>query len=178
MSFRPILQADTLIGPRSTAAPVSSLDGKTLMIYFSASWCPPCRGFTPQLVEYYSHLSKDKAEILFVSMDKDEAAFQAYFHKMPWLALPFSCRAQQSALASRFQVSGIPCLVILDKNGGLITKNGRNVVPADPRAEGFPYTAETAEVLAGKTAGGQIFQYIRFAFVLLVMYLLVNRFLF
>jgi thiol-disulfide isomerase/thioredoxin len=30
----------------------SVLAGKTIGIYFSAHWCPPCRGFTPKLVEF------------------------------------------------------------------------------------------------------------------------------
>jgi thiol-disulfide isomerase/thioredoxin len=38
----------------STGKSVSSdvLDGKIVGIYFSAQWCPPCRHFTPSLVEF------------------------------------------------------------------------------------------------------------------------------
>ena len=28
------------------------LAGKTIGVYFSAHWCPPCRGFTPKLVDF------------------------------------------------------------------------------------------------------------------------------
>ena len=28
--------------------------GKTVGIYFSAHWCPPCRGFTPVLTEFFN----------------------------------------------------------------------------------------------------------------------------
>ena len=31
------------------------LSGKSAVaIYFSAHWCPPCRGFTPELAKMYS----------------------------------------------------------------------------------------------------------------------------
>ena len=60
-------------------------------IYFSAHWCPPCRGFTPQLVEFYKKFNKDKKrfEIVFVSNDKDEESWKEYFSEMPWLAIPY-----------------------------------------------------------------------------------------
>ena len=67
--------------------------GKTVGIYFSAHWCPPCRGFTPQLAEFYLRNSKDKNfEVIFVSSDRDEKSFQEYYHEMPWLALEFNQR--------------------------------------------------------------------------------------
>ncbi len=30
----------------------ASLKGKTVGLYFSAHWCPPCRAFTPSLVKF------------------------------------------------------------------------------------------------------------------------------
>jgi nucleoredoxin len=67
--------------------------GKTVGIYFSAHWCPPCRGFTPQLAEFYLRNSKNKnLEIIFVSSDRDETSFQEYYNEMPWLALAFEHR--------------------------------------------------------------------------------------
>ena len=33
---------------------LQAMAGKqALALYFSAHWCPPCRGFTPQLAEWY-----------------------------------------------------------------------------------------------------------------------------
>lgn len=78
--------------------PISSLDkdGSVIGLYFSAHWCPPCRGFTPKLAEWYTNLTsgtlKDKLEIVFVSSDRDEDSFDEYFDSMPWLALPYSER--------------------------------------------------------------------------------------
>lgn len=48
--------------------PYTSLAGKTVFLYFSASWCPSCKGFTPQLMEFYENHAKDKNfEVIWVS---------------------------------------------------------------------------------------------------------------
>ena len=71
-------------------------DGKVIGVYFSAHWCPPCRGFTPKLAKWYTDLKqgelKDKFDIVFVSSDKDQKSFDDYFNEMPWLALPYDQR--------------------------------------------------------------------------------------
>lgn len=75
-------------------------EGKTVGLYFSAHWCPPCRGFTPKLAEFYKKHHEDKNfEIVFVSSDKNEAEFKEYFNEMPWLALPFSERSRKVRIA-------------------------------------------------------------------------------
>ena len=76
--------------------PVSSLDGegKVIGLYFSANWCSPCRAFTPNLVKWYTELKNGplsaKFDIVYLSWDREEEAFDEYFDKMPWLALPFN----------------------------------------------------------------------------------------
>ena len=66
----------------------SALKGKRVLFYFSAHWCPPCRGFTPVLAEWYKKFAADNdVEIIFVSSDRDQAGFDGYYGEMPWKAL-------------------------------------------------------------------------------------------
>lgn len=71
-------------------------EGKVLGIYFSAHWCPPCRGFTPKLATWYENVTgnalKGKFEIVFLSSDRNEEAFDEYRKEMPWMSLPYSER--------------------------------------------------------------------------------------
>ena len=43
---------------RKKKASVDALADKTIGIYFSAHWCPPCRAFTPVLVEFHNEMSR------------------------------------------------------------------------------------------------------------------------
>ena len=158
----------TLLGPRlltkqgTTESTDKLLQGKQLVaLYFSASWCPPCKAFTPKLVEFYNNCrpaavaaSSKKGhskqpetttaglEIVFVSSDKNATEFQAYYSKMPWLALPHNDEASapyRSQLAAGLRIQGIPALIVLDvATGLLVTNDARSDVSGRPSSSTPP----------------------------------------
>merc|ERR1712146_630671 len=97
-------------------------------VYFSAHWCPPCRGFTPVLGKFYEEVNKDgkRMEIIFVSCDQDEKQFEEYHNSMPFIAAPWSSDRQNMGQA--MGVSGIPALMVMKKDGTVASKNGRGDV--------------------------------------------------
>lgn len=106
----------------------TALNGKMVAVYFSASWCGPCRGFTPKLIEFYKKTAKkNNLEIVFVSSDRSADAMEKYMKKMPWLAMPFGS-PEAAALKKELKVRGIPKLVVFDANGKLISENARRDV--------------------------------------------------
>ncbi|KAI8615759.1 thioredoxin-like-domain-containing protein [Chytriomyces sp. MP71] len=112
---------------------------KALGLYFSAHWCPPCRRFTPKLAEFYETM-RDHLEIVFVSSDSDESQWSEYFASMPWFALPYSNFTTKSTLSNKFNVNGIPCLILLDpKDGSLLTADAVQHVYNDPAGSRFPF---------------------------------------
>jgi len=146
-----LLGSDVLLtkdGERPTA---DVLSDKVTLLYFSAHWCPPCRGFTPKLSEYYNtyKAAGKNAEVVFVSSDRDQAAFDEYFGEMPWTALPYDARAAKDKLSKKFKVSGIPSLIVLDEDGTLITADGRSAVSEDPTGEDFPWRPKPLKELLG-----------------------------
>ncbi|XP_042502957.1 probable nucleoredoxin 1 [Macadamia integrifolia] len=133
---------DFLIRNNGDQVKCENLSGKNIGLYFSASWCGPCRRFTPNLVDVYNELcTQGDLEIIFVSADKDENSFNEYFSKMPWLAIPFSDSETRDQLNKLFIVRGIPNLVILDGNGEVVSKSGVQII-SDYGVEGYPFTAE------------------------------------
>ena len=128
-----------------------SIPSQFIALYFSAHWCPPCRGFTPKLVKYYNNRiqqGKNDFEVVFISGDQDEDQFKEYYAEMPWLAIPFG-DPRLSKLNTRFEVEGIPALVILDPEGNVVNKAARGGIESDPQGERFPYYPEPVEDLAG-----------------------------
>lgn len=126
---------------------IDSLEGKKLGLYFSASWCGPCRRFTPSFVEVYNELSpKGDFEVIFVSADEDEESFKDYFSKMPWLAIPFSDSGKRDHLDGFFQVEGIPNLVLIDEDGKVVSDSGVQIVQ-EYGVEGYPFTQEKIKEL-------------------------------
>ncbi|XP_019643995.1 PREDICTED: tryparedoxin-like [Branchiostoma belcheri] len=123
--------------------PTSSLagEGRFVGLYFSAHWCPPCRLFTPELVNFYNDFkAKGTLEIVFVSSDADQGSFDGYFGSMPWLAVPYSDRQRKAELTRTFDVKGIPTLVILKADTAeVVTKRGRDRVMKDPTGQDFPW---------------------------------------
>jgi thiol-disulfide isomerase/thioredoxin len=123
-------------------------DAEVVAVYFSAHWCPPCRQFTPVLTKVFRDLvaAGKKLAIVFASADKDEAGFKSYFGTMPWLAIPFENREVNQRLGARLRVSGIPSLVLLHRNGGVLSKDGRGLVLKDATAASWWPAAPGAEV--------------------------------
>ncbi|TKY58652.1 nucleoredoxin 1 [Spatholobus suberectus] len=140
-------QRDFLLRNNGDQVKIDSLKGKKLGLYFSASWCGPCRSFTPTLVEVYNEVAtKGDFEVIFVTADKDDESFNSYFSKMPWLAIPFSDSEARSSLKELFHVRGIPHLALLDETGKVVTKNGVKVI-REYGVEGYPFTSARMQEL-------------------------------
>lgn len=127
-----------LLQPGGAEVDTASLQGAVVALYFSAHWCPPCRGFTPQFKKVYQRCKDQQKsfDVVFVSSDQDEAGFREYFGTMPWHALPFAQRGLKEVLSSRFGVRGIPSVVLLSASGSIIEASARGKV-MDPS---FPST--------------------------------------
>lgn len=121
---------------RITKAPSDTLDNVGYYaIYYSASWCPPCRAFTPDLVKTYNRLKSRHPdfELIFVSSDRNEDDFDSYIrdYKMPWPSVAFES-ARSINQTNKYKESGIPNLVFVKADGEVIAQsyvNGEYIGP-------------------------------------------------
>jgi nucleoredoxin len=90
---------------------------KYFAFYRSAMWCPPCRGFTPDLVKFYKRQKQKDAsfELVFISSDKNEESMEEYMdeYRMPWPAFPHG----ENKDIVKPNGGGIPNLIVTDANG-------------------------------------------------------------
>jgi nucleoredoxin len=97
---------------------------KLYALYFAAKWCPTCRKFTPQLVEFYNRVAPThpEFEVVFISSDRSAPAMEAYMRdaQMPWPALKYDQIAEKQGLL-KYAGNGIPCLVVVDSTGRVIS---------------------------------------------------------
>jgi Thioredoxin domain-containing protein len=110
---------------------ISALDFKNpLLIYFSASWCPPCRMFTPTLAEFYNKLNTPakQVEVIFATLDENKKEYDDYYSKMPWLSIDFNDKDLISVLSTKYGIQTIPTVVLVNEKGEALSKDCRNEV--------------------------------------------------
>ena len=109
---------------------------KYFAFYYSASWCPPCRAFTPDLVKWYKLHKKDNPqfELIFVSDDRSETDMGSYMKNddMPWPALAFAQKPDNKVL-THYCGPGIPCLVLVDDKGKVLSDSFQGQTYLGPR---------------------------------------------
>jgi len=97
---------------------------KYYAFYFSAHWCPPCRQFTPKLVNFYNRNRRSNVEVIFVSHDRGETQMQKYMSGsgMNWPAVRYGTEGGMPSI-SKYLGQGIPCLVLVDASGKIISNS-------------------------------------------------------
>ena len=121
-----------LIDADGNAADLGRLKGKIVGVYFSASWCLPCRALTPLLVEFRDRNAGD-FEVVFVSSDRTRQEHRKGMAdaRMKWLAVEWRS-PPAAAVRKKLDPRIIPSLVILAPDGKEITRDGRDDVEGDP----------------------------------------------
>lgn len=112
-----------LEGDRFQKAFLSRKPEKYYIFYYTASWCGPCRKFTPTLVDWYERNINGNFELFLISSDRNIEAMESYAMKnrMPWPHLRFD---EVSAFKKKFRanhgVQGIPSLIVCDREGNVL----------------------------------------------------------
>lgn len=99
-------------------------DGKKVVILdFWASWCRPCRAEIPHLKAIYEKHKNNGLDIVSVSIDDDNAAWEKALAKenMPW----HNFRDADDNISALYKVRAVPQMYVVDSKGILIGENLR-----------------------------------------------------
>jgi thiol-disulfide isomerase/thioredoxin len=118
-----------------------SLAGKVVLVDFWATWCGPCVAEIPNVLEQYEKYHDRGFEVVGVSLDEDREALEKFVteQKIPWPILYEKPGGEgwSHPLAQFYGISGIPTVVLIGRDGNVITLDARGEKLGERLAELF-----------------------------------------
>jgi thiol-disulfide isomerase/thioredoxin len=91
------------------------------LVIVGASWCPACSEAMAELIPLYEKWNGHGLEAIFVSLDTDPKAFQAYSEGMPFIAFS-DYKKWDTQVVQDYYVSSSPSFYLIDKAGKLLLR--------------------------------------------------------
>ena len=107
-----------LADPKGKIITLSSFKGKYVLVDFWASWCGPCRGENPNVVQAYEKFKKKNFTVLGVSLDESKEDWEDAIKadNLNWQHIS-DLKKWESTVVSTYKIEGIPYNVLVDPNG-------------------------------------------------------------
>ncbi|MBO6893107.1 MAG: TlpA family protein disulfide reductase [Roseibium sp.] len=93
--------------------------GKTVLVSFWASWCPPCRKEMPSLARLNRALGSDRFAVLAINVGDREARVRIFLDTIDHDGLPVLLDSG-SELPSKWYVRGLPMSYVLNGSGSVV----------------------------------------------------------
>lgn len=106
---------------------LSSLKGKTVLLFFWASWSPPSRAAMQQLKQFYKQKNDSDFWIFAISFDHVEKFWKAAINleQTPWLNAS-DLRGLYSPVKKLYNIPDeLPFYYLIDKEGKIVAKSGK-----------------------------------------------------
>ena len=109
---------------------IGSLKGKFVLVYFWSSATRACEQEHPYMLSVYNRYNQRGFEIVGIALDERKNEAQAFIKKLaiPWINLWESRKNGVSKVMETYGVSVIPTVILLDRNGKVITIEARGLL--------------------------------------------------
>lgn len=98
---------------------IADYRGRTVIVSFWATWCPPCRKEMPALARLSRELHHDQFAVLAVNVGDAEEKVRRFMEQIDHQGLPVLLD-RKSELASKWFIRGLPVTYVLDGAGKVI----------------------------------------------------------
>ncbi len=98
----------------------SSFDGKSLLVVFFATWCPPCIQEIPSLIQLHNDYQNDGFSVVAISVDQDKNLVRKLVDKK---AINYPVMMADDSVTRDFGgVYGIPTSFLVSSKGTVLKK--------------------------------------------------------
>ncbi len=114
-----------LLDLKSREVTLGGLRGRPVLLVFGTTWCPYCREEIPRIKEIYAKGRAKNLEVLNVYINESEQKVGEFAarHALPYPVL----LDRDGKVAERYQVRGVPMIVLVDGQGSIRCYQCRNL---------------------------------------------------
>ena len=99
---------------------LSQYQGKPVVLYFWATWCPACRNEVEKMKDVYQKYHPRGVEFVSVSLDTDRAKLEKFVReKKIGYPVLFDGRGWENQVAKTYGIYSTPTFVLINPEGGI-----------------------------------------------------------